>query len=187
MSISWKRIHEQMMAQKQKVALCTMLLAVALLLWGRLLLKDVPRTAVADPKAVAKAGEPIQGADVSTDNQGKIVTIIPAFDRVERDLFAFDPTYYPRTEQPSQTVQSDPKSASPQTDEDSKQQQLRTSVLIESRNLKLQSTLLGKRSRAMINGVLMEPGEEILGFELKEVRTRQVMLVKQGIEVVLEM
>ncbi len=183
----WRQMKTELLADKRKLGLGISLLAVALLLWGRLLLKDVPRTATADPDATAQTTDEATNTPAGFDRPDEAVVVVPMYGPVERDLFAFDPTFYERIEQPEQTVQPQPKSDPASADADTREQQLRASVLIESRKLTLQSTLLGKTSRAMINGVLLEPGETIGGFELKQVRTRQVTLVRHGIEVVLEM
>jgi hypothetical protein len=187
MKLSWRRIRRDLTGDKRKFAVGMALTAVALLLWGRLLLKDVPRTAVAEPKEpIAELQAPSTPAARPDKPRGQTV-VLPAYGPIERDLFAFDGAFYPQVESIDQTVDSRPKSPADPTDEQVKEQRLRASIRIEARSLKLQSTLLGRRPRAMINGQLLEPGQTIQGFELKEVRTRQVTLVKRGLAVELEM
>lgn len=185
---TWRRMKKELLADRRKLGLGVTVCCLALLLWGRLLIKKVPRTAEAQPKAVpteVATATPLKSAVESRESQ---TIVLPLYGPVERDLFAFDPQFFPQADQSEQTLQSIPKSiGNPADDLSRTQQELQSAVALEGRNLKLQSTLMGKISRAMINGVLMEPGDRIQGFELKEVRPRQVTLVKDDIEVVLEM
>jgi len=182
-----RRIKQQLLADKRKLGLMVSLLGLALLLWGRLLLKDVPRTAVADPepKQVAEA-EPEPDTETIRRRTRPTVRVADRPMRY-RDLFALDSRYFPLAEDASQKPESPDKSPGDLVDEQDERRRLRLAVESQARSLKLQSTMLGKDSRALINGVLLEPGQTIEGFELKEVRSRQVTLVMRGIEVTLEM
>ncbi len=51
----------------------------------------------------------------------------------------------------------------------------------------LQSTILGERPRAVINGTTVAPGQRIKGFEVKGVMPRRVVLEMNGVEVYLDM
>ena len=185
---TWRRVKRQVLSDRHRLGIGVMLCCVALLLWGRLLIKKVPRTATADPKVTAEV-QPQNGAPPTTaDNDIPQAVVVPRYGSVHRDLFAFDPSQFPKAEQSEQTAHDLPKSTgNPADDLQRIEQEIRRTVLLEGRNLKLQSTLMGSRSQAMINGVLLEPGEKIQGFELIEVKPRQVKLVKHEIEVVLEM
>jgi len=187
--MKWARLKRQLFADKRKLGLMVSLLAVALLLWGRLLIKDVPRSAVAEPdkEVAADTSSPADQSPESTDKAERRVVRIRKFAPAGRELFAFDPDRYPRAERPKPKVDPSPKSGSDRTDEQDKREVARMAVYSAARGLTLQSTLLGSPNRAMINGVLLEPGEKILGFELKTVRNRQVTLARDGIEVTLEM
>ncbi len=186
--MNWAKIRRQLLADKRKVALMMSLLAVAMLLWGRLLLKDVPRSAVADPDENASAStQPDTNSAAPTDNVRLEVVQVRGLAPVERELFAFDTQAYPRIAKPQAKLDVDPKSGVHPTDEMMQQQAERMAVYAAARGLTLQSTLLGTRNRAMINGVLLEPGDTILGFELKSVGDRQVVLARDGVQVTLEM
>jgi len=187
--MKWARLKKQLLADKRKLGLMITLLAVGLLLWGRLLIKDVPRTAVADPDeqaAVTTAPSP-SDASASTDKLTRRVVEVTRFAPVQRDLFAFEIERYPRAQRPQPKVDAGAKSESNPTDEQNQQQAKRLAVYSAARGLTLQSTLLGARNRALINGVLLEPGESILGFEVKAIDNRTVTLERDGIEVTLEM
>ncbi|MHB1156695.1 MAG: hypothetical protein ACYC26_07635 [Phycisphaerales bacterium] len=183
------RIKRQLIADRKKVGAMLCLLSVALLLWGRLLLKDVPRTAVAQPgAAVAATGSaPAAAAKSSADKNARIEIVLPQFPMSHRDLFAFDPGYFPSIETPVGNTSVVDKSDAKSTDDSFRRQQLELAVQAQAKSLALQSTLLGDVSRAMISGNLLEVGQSIQGFTLKEVRSRAVVLEKDGVQVILEM
>lgn len=187
----WQQVKLDLMAQKKKVGMGAALLAVALLLWGRLLLSDPPRSAVAEPQThVAKAPSatptPDQRGEVR-DAESEPVVVIDIVPGAKRNLFAVDPEHYPDAFPAPEQTKASTKSGDDPADQDEGWQATRRAVLAEASALTLQSTMLGARSRAMIDGVLLETGQSIRGFELIEVRARQVTLVKQSVEVTLEM
>jgi hypothetical protein len=108
------------------------------------------------------------------------------YEQVTRDPFAFDPTRFPRIGDEDQTAAVRTKLVEEPTD-DEQQRQSHKAIELAARRLNLESTLLGAQSRAMINGQLLSVGESIQGFELIEVRSRQVTVRKDNVEVVLEM
>jgi len=184
------RIKRQLIADRKKVGAMLCLLSVALLLWGRLLLKDVPRTAVAQPGAAAAmtpGSGPAPAAKSSADKNARTEIVLPQFPMSHRDLFAFDPSYFPSIETPAGNPSVVDKSPSKSTDDSFRRQQLELAVQAQAQSLALQSTLLGDVSRAMISGNLLEVGQSIQGFTLREVRSRAVVLEKDGVEVILEM
>ncbi len=188
--MKWTKFKRQLLADKRKLSLIVILSALMLLLWGRLLLKNVPQTAVADPNQPDAASLPfMQDAPTAAkpDKPVRPPVRIEAFPRVQRELFAFDSDRYPRVPDAEIDAPVEPKSDVESTDEMLQQRNRRQAVREAARQLTLQSTLMGSPARAMINGVLLEPGEMIAGFELKTVRNRQVVLARDGVEVTLEM
>jgi len=192
MNRALKQLKRDLLADKRKLGLGVTLVAVALLLWGRLLLKDVPRTAVADPKPDRQANASTPPEAAPTPAPGPVgqqppeVVLEPPRPGA-RDLFAWQPRFYPGAFAEPENDESSQKSGSDSADQDQQRRQLRRAVLAEAASLNLQSTMLGDRSRAVIGGVLLETGQSIRGFELVEVRPRQVTLVKHGVKVTLEM
>lgn len=191
MNATIARFKRQLLADRRKLAAMTCLLAVALLLWGRLLLKDVPRTAVAKPgervAASVEGGAAVAPVKAVADKNARPVVTVAMYPAPQRDLFAFDPRYFPMADVPQGNTSLVDKSPDKLTDDSFKQQQLQLLVQSQAKALKLQSTLLGGTSRAMINGNLLEVGQTIQGFLLKEVRSRAVVIEKDGVEVMLEM
>lgn len=184
----WSRFKQQLVADKRKLGLVMALTLVGLLLWGRLLLKDVPRTAVAEPDpAVAQQAGGDGAAPAAGGGSLRPVVPITDYGPVARDLFAFDPAYYPTLAGSSVDVSPTGKLGPDPTDEQHQQMARELAVRALARALTLQTTMLGEPNRAMINGELLEEGQVIQGFSLRKVDLRRVTLVKDGIEVVLEM
>lgn len=186
--MSFQGFKQQLLADKRKLGLIMALMLVGLLLWGRLLLKNVPRTAVAVPdNAVAQqAPGPDSGAEALSHPLRPVVRIAD-FGPVTRDLFKFDPVFYPSISGSSVDMGSAGKSGDDPTDEQQQQMARELAVRALASALTLQTTMLGDPNRAMINGELLEEGQVIQGFSLRKVDLRRVTLVKDGIEVVLEM
>lgn len=130
------------------------LLLVGLLIWGRLQLKRVPRTAVAEPRR----SQPSRPA-----------TITPNLDATAQD---------PPPGEVHHKNPIDPgKSSLKPTDESQVAAESALSALT------LQAVFPGDPPRAVINGQSLTPGDEIQGFVLRKVMPNQVALEKNGVEV----
>jgi hypothetical protein len=182
MSPSIKRIKRQLMADKKKLGMLMTLMALGLLLWGRLLLQPVPRTAVADPKTIALAAPAPMSTEPVIHHTARRTVHASLKSSVDRDLFAIRSELFPRTE--GQDIPETGKSQT-QTSDDSQHQS--RAIEAQAKALKLQSTLLGNRPRALINGVLLEVGQTIAGFEVIQIAPRQVTIRKNDTLIQLEM
>ncbi|MAE60593.1 MAG: hypothetical protein CMJ49_04450 [Planctomycetaceae bacterium] len=179
----WKLIT----ADKRKFGLVCTLMCVALLLWGRLLMKDVPLTATADdPTAPSIAGAvPTPPADSALE--GWPVVHVDLVDEVSRDLFRPDPRYF-QTEPEEDALSDDSGKSGPESDDEQDIARARQAVVREAaQSLSLQSTIHGNVSQALINGQLVSPGQSISGFTVVRVDERRVTVIKDGVEIVLEM
>lgn len=173
-------LKQQLLADKKKLGAMILLAVFGLLLWGRLLLKDVPRTATADPKPAQTASKPTDNATPPPTRSQKVEIVrIDPQRRLSRDLFNFDPNRYNRTviTPDSGNLFESGNSGGEATDELLSVNE----TLDQARRLELQSVLTGARARAVINGVLLGPGERVEGFELLEVVDRYVHLERNGI------
>ncbi len=189
MSLTWHQIKRQLMADKRKLMAAALLGGIAMLLWGRLLIRDVPRTAVADPKAdntQAFLINPDEPNDLPVKATSWSEVRVVMADRVTHDLFHFQADYFPQDQTTKISDGAGDKSLVQTTDQDQHQRHVQA-IRLAARSLKLQSTLLGADNRALINGELLNPGQRINGFELIDVGPRQVTLRRDGVEVVLEM
>lgn len=168
----------ELKADRRKLAAVAMLMALGLLLWGRLLLKDVPKTAVAGPGAQAAAAVDEGVIEVESGSlvpRPVIYLDLPA--ALQRDLFATDLRLYGE-----RNLGGGGKSGPFLSDSAE-----RASALARAGRLKLDSTLLGPRPRAVINGQVTGPGQVVDGWELLEVAQRHVLLRSHGIVIRLRM
>lgn len=177
-----KQLVRKLTADKKKLSVMVGLLAVLMLLWGRLLLKEVPRTAVAEP-------EPGQVADTSASpwaspNQAsfeKVEVHLPQ--TLSRDLFSLDISGFTQLKNKNVVEVKTEKSPGDLSDEQLKASQVRQAAT----GLKLQTTMQGAVPLALINGQYVQVGEQIRGFELVRILPRQVVLRMNGIDIYLEM
>jgi hypothetical protein len=188
MSTNKPRWLRMLMADRKKMGIMVTLLAVALLLWGRLLLKRVPQTAVADPAIIQAIEAAREQASDKEDEltpqafQRRVVIVdIPTF--VTRDLFAPDGRDASSQVDEGNTA-TEEKSVENPADKD---HQRRMAVRAAATGLTLQMTVEGDKPLALINDKLVGTGEPINGFTLIRVGGRWVLLEMNGIFVRLEM
>lgn len=173
------KTKKQLLADKKKTGAMLALLAIGLLLWGRLLLKDVPKTATAVPKREASSSAD-DAIEIVRDPTPRVVVDWP--EKLPRDLFAVDASRYRRTvKQDTDGVEE--KSPRSLTDKDRKNEALRR----RGQGLTLQSVTTGGEPRAMINGRLMKIGQRVDGFELLEIHERSVVLQMRDVKLRLGM
>lgn len=177
-----KKWVQPLVADRKKMFFMIALCALAMLLWGRLILQQVPRVATADDPvtAVANASPAILPDDLKLE-AGPVVPVTVAGEP-RRDLFDFNTSPYKRIESPDKSS-GEEKSPVEAADEMSMSQLVRA----EAQELRLQSVMGGERRRAVINNRLLAEGDEINGFVLREVTERHVLLEKNGIVIRLKM
>ncbi|MHC4995709.1 MAG: hypothetical protein ACYTGQ_11715 [Planctomycetota bacterium] len=187
--MSWDRseVIRQMRADKVKWASLTLCMALGMLLWGRLLLKDVPRVVTAtDPTKLS--ADPLGLGAITTDSRGSIregaEVEIASPPLIQRDLFRVNPRFYDAIDAGPEKLSKQAKSAPVSVDDGNG---LSQRVTREAEALTLQSTLLGASPRALVNGRLLGIGQSLDGFELTEVKARQATFKKDGVWVVLDM
>ena len=177
-----RQIAERLMADKKKLCIMASLLAVLLLLWGRLILKEVPRTAVADPVVVQVNDRWNQHAFAeSRVNLTRVEVELP--NALSRDLFTLDLIGYVSTETKPVVEVKLEKLEDKLADEKRRAEEVR----VATTGLKLQTTIMAGTKLALINGKLVREGEEVNGFVVLKIMQRHVELKMNGIEVTLEM
>ena len=164
---------------KKQAGMVVGLLAVGLLLWGRLLLKQVPQTASADDEKPLWLQE--AEADLLQRGAEKPVVTLEPIGEPSRDPFLLDANRYKRTlSEDSELNQA--KLGHVLTDE-----QMRMAVVQAAEELRLQSITLGEVPAAFINDRLIRVGGSIDGFELLSCDERSAVLEKDGVRVRLGM
>jgi hypothetical protein len=177
-----RQLAKKLTADKKKLSIMVSLAAVMLLLWGRLLLKEIPRTAVANPtlSPVADTFDP-QAMAESKMMLAKVEVDLPQ--TLSRDLFTLNLAGYVSTQARPIVQVTAEKSDTKPSDEKLKAQQVHQAA----NGLKLQTTINAKEPLALINGHLLREGDSIDGFVLIKILHRHVILKMNGIEINLEM
>jgi len=175
------KLWRQATADKRKFAAMVILLAVGLLMWGRLLLKEVPRSAVADPSTLAvtaDVAEPV--VPVATIDLSTVVVDVPQ--SLTRNIFTVDVSGYPRVVR-DEEINEEEKSSPAVVDVPD-----RVDVVKQAREeLTLQSIVSGNEPYALINGQLLKAGQQYLGFRLIEIADRYVVVEKNQVRIKLSM
>ncbi len=156
-----------------KSSAIALLLAVGLLLWGRLLLKEVPRTASAWEQLTAQIDS---GSNPITRGAGGTIELAEP-GPMTRDLFQLDPSRYRRTRS-DDGGSGGAKFGGPDAEND-----IRTAVLSAAGGLRLTSVIEGEAPLVIINNRLLRRGDTIEGFTVIRLERRSVILERQGIKV----
>lgn len=169
-------VIEVLKRDKKQTGMVLGLAAVGMLLWGRLLLKQVPQTASADDKPAW-----LVEAEADFKAGPKQVVSLKKPMLLERDPFKLDPNQYSRALSEEDLV-SGAKFEEGLTDEAK-----RMAVVESAAELELQSLTQGEVPAAFINGRLIRIGGSINGFVLLTCDERSAVLEKHGIRVRLGM
>lgn len=182
-----KKLHRawrQATADKKKFGILVTMLAVGLLLWGRLiLLEDVPKIATADPNAQVTGT-----SDPASSQASSPAAVLPPLPEVRVDLsedlplnlFAFRHNRYKPL--PAEDSRGRASQLTGSTDDERKRE------LVElARSLRLQSVIQGKSPAIVINGEVLRVGDSIEGFELVSFNERSAKLTREGLTFLLKM
>ncbi|MFK7790812.1 MAG: hypothetical protein AB8C95_15130 [Phycisphaeraceae bacterium] len=181
------RMWRQATADKKKFGILVTMMAIGLLLWGRLmLLEDVPKIATADdPNAQQQGADTPDGEGVQTSD---VLPTLPPLPSVEvamsedltLDLFSFRHNRYKPV--PSEDSLGTGVQSTGNADDDRKRE------LVESaRSLRLQSVIQGNSPAIVINGEVLRVGDEIEGFEIVSFNANSVRLTREGLTFLLKM
>ncbi|MFN3168520.1 MAG: hypothetical protein ACE37H_15780 [Phycisphaeraceae bacterium] len=179
------RTWRQVTADKKKFGILVTVVAVGLLLWGRLiLLEKVPRVATADPATPASSrnqGGPVSGpASVDLEPLPEVRAALN--DELTLNLFAFRHDRYklrPTEDSGHPGIQSG--------DSADDEQQRREELIAQARQLRLQSVIQGATPRIVINGRVLRVGDSIDGFEIASFNDRSAKVTRDGLTFTLNM
>jgi len=132
--------------------------AVGMLLWGRLILKEAPRTATADGPTLAQNGAPRAGQVPITHSRALL-------DVNAGKLGSMDDQGFSRSK------------SEPPVSDDFEQMQAAETAATE---LNLQGVTTGKVPVARINGRMIRVGETINGYTLRSVHGQTAVLERAG-------
>ena len=168
-----RRFGVRLTADRKRFAVLCVLSAVALLFWTRLIVvKRIPRTALAEPEVQVD----ISNAQSKTDERPPIAVVLP--DRPSRDPFSIDAGFFPAAvEQIDTPTTSQGVGAAPDP---------RAAIASMRLEASMPPTL------AVIDGITRRRGDRVSGsagipFELVEINQRTVVLSRGDDRYVLRM
>jgi hypothetical protein len=171
--LSVRRFGVRLTADRKRFAVLCVLSAVALLFWTRLIVvKKIPRTALAEPEVQVD----VSNAQSNTDERLPIAVVLP--DRPSRDPFSIDAGFFPAAvEQIDTPTTSQGVGAAPDP---------RAAIASMRLDASMPPTL------AVIDGITRRRGDRVSGsagipFELVEINQRTVVLSRGDDRYVLRM
>ena len=187
MKTKLNRMWRQVTADKKKFGILVTMVAVGLLLWGRLiLLEDVPKIATADdPNAPAQAAQTPATPGTETADSAPVLPPLPSVEvalseDLTLDLFTFRHNRYKPL--PSEESAGNGAQLEGLTAEERKRE------LVEmARSLRLQSVIQGRSPAIVINGEVLRVGDSIEDFELVSFNERSAILTREGLKFKLKM
>ncbi len=170
----FRRLMVQLTADRRKVGVLCALLVLGLLFWARIIvIKNLPRTALAEQGVAVIDPDPGSENSATSENSAHAVRTVVLDSVPARDPFTLSGSWFPKIEEPSSVSGDVPKSG-PTSSEDPMQAISR---------LRLEAVMQGS-PLAVISGRTYRPGDWIdvdgLKFVLVEVRRRSVLLEHAG-------
>ena len=172
-----RRFMVTLTADRRKFGVFCALLTLGLLFWARIIvIKNLPRTVMADGEGVAALVDSGAPSDGQSDKNGSEVRSVSLDLQPERDPFLLNDAYFPDSEKPASEL-GDGRKSPPSSSEEPEQAISR---------LHLEAVMQGN-PMAVISGRTYRPGDwiqaggtESLQFMLLEVRRRSVVLEHAG-------
>jgi len=195
----WKqRLLAELGRDKKKTVILGTLLAVALILGVRFVVRRVSSggsgpTATAAAVTAPVAGgpsSPVVGPGMAREGAGSAVNPVPKRAGktqdadITRDIFRPNPEYFPlqkRRDTPAALVNNDDGGEAART----RAKEMR--IQEEARALQLEGTIEGAVPVAIINGQVVSAGTRIAGFLVVEVSLRACTVEKEGVKLQLTM
>jgi len=163
--ILWRRLT----ADRRRFTVMLVLWTVGLLMWGRLLLKNLPRSAVADRPVVVDPTAPPAKPSFELPRPAQVVQV-PLSDHSERSIFALRPDEYDQ-------IPQIPVGPPPNLPLQSSEEELKAKLAARVNALKLSTVLMSDRPQALIDGrVYTLGGQPIQGFVIVEISEHRVVL-----------
>jgi hypothetical protein len=169
------QLIRELRSDHRKLAAVIVLLSFGMLLWGRLLLQNVPQTATARPeRAVSAVLMSDKNASVTAPARPETVIYVDLPAESPRDLFGAS------GEAGGGLGFTQISEVAGKSRPDDADMPSRPDVLGRASGLRLQSVLVGPHPRAVIDGVVLEPGQQVQGFTLVGVSRREALLERDG-------
>lgn len=196
-----ERLKSELSKHRGKTLMLAGLTAVLVAFCGKALWSSPPRNAsagveshegapdpqVADPAKSRDVEEKMRQSaalwQVMRDKRG--IDVSQAFN-FDAQFYTLDPARRTVTAEPDH-VDVQPQSGEPSLSEEELKRLRIVKTQQESRRLNLQAVMLGSAPTALINSELKRVGDRVLGFTLKSIQERQVLVEKDGVTLAVDM
>lgn len=195
-----EKVMEPLRASPQKATAIAALLAVLVVLWGRLILgSHNPQSASAMPALFTSSdsqGDPITSSPNSYTQADSLQKwarekVVP----LSRNLFTAPLDFYPSDDgKAGNTAAAGDgfwdrlgKTVSSRADQSQQRQILAENLRVQAGSLKLESTLTGENPEAMVSGEVVRAGSVVQGFRVLEILDRKIIFEREGIKLEVSM
>jgi hypothetical protein len=176
------RLLRELKRDKKRAAILAVLALVALILVGRMVLRNVGSAAAKNPAAAAGASDaavPDRGWQPGGRETGHDDYLTQIDTTIKRDIFAPPERFFPPVAAPKKSVE---------IVDGQPVEKVETEVARkDAANMTVESTILSSIPKAIINGQLVQVGDTLNGFRIVEISSRSVTLERDGTTVTLEM
>lgn len=178
-----QRLVLELRRDKKRTSLLAVLVLVAAIVVGRQVVHSAApvsaATAVVSTDAPVAQMAPAVAPSMAAGDVQKLVPLQSREHKFVRDLFRPDPQAFPPLTEdvgPQQVMSVE-----------GEQESARRKIETQAASLVLQSTILGSRPKAILNGNVISLGGSIEGFSLISIEARFCVLEKDGVSVRLDM
>lgn len=185
-------MRRQVGKQPKKAAALGMLVLLMAVLWGKALMPKATAPKAADASAASAAvngDKPKVRENPSNpaDRQAFVSWLTTPASSGVRNLFAMRPELLPAlagsgTNGPKEISDQTAKSQAPEADQERARRVLVEEMRRLAAKLELQSTMMGREPRALINGSFVAEGETIDGFRVLKIDVRRVIVEREGVK-----
>lgn len=174
-----RRLRAACRRDPAKASVCGGLAVVLVVMWGRVMFRAGPPAAVAARPATATPAAVAGGRPRSTSEKAVVRWLTGPKPAVTRDLF--DSPVVTRDDSAGREGKSAAAAA------DVERQKAEAAVRQRAGDLRLASTVLGERPRAVVNGELVEVGDTVAGFTVVRIEARRIVVRDGAVEATVDM
>jgi hypothetical protein len=201
-------MQEALRREAKKAAVLTFLVSLLLVLWLRMAMSngDTPAQAMAAASVTGRGTTPGErSAARAAEASGALRTWLNApLAPVNRNLFAVNLNYYPKEGNRTSTEPSSAgagfwgelaKSVSAKADQSKERQILLENLQQQASQLRLQTTVMGMKPKAVVNGELVGVGDVVASgtgesrttFRVLKIEARRIIVEREGIKLAVPM
>ena len=182
-------------ADAKKTVAITVLAAVMLVMWGRILTGGAPKPAAAMSLQGSRSVTSLSAGGSShagASNAALGAWLAGPITTPDRNVFAIKLDYFQQdgsrqADAPGAISDRIGKSQATQADQKKEREILIDNLRTQAAQLQLESTVMGSQPRAMVNGSLVGVGDVIANFRIQRIEQRRIIVEREGIRLEIAM